>query len=109
MFLDFNTMDVTVIPGMKGGEGEVQARLHSDANGKIMLAHIPQGASIGMHTHDTSSETIYVLSGQGKTICDGVEQALLPGQCSYCGKGSAHTLINTGVEDLVFFAVIPEL
>ena len=30
------------------------------------------------------------------------------GYCHYCKKGSSHTLVNDGEEELVFFAVVPQ-
>ena len=51
---------------------------------------------------------MYFLSGTGKVLCDGVWERVTPGTCHYCPRGSSHTLINDGTEDLVTFAVVPE-
>jgi mannose-6-phosphate isomerase-like protein (cupin superfamily) len=61
-----------------------------------------------MHCHDTSSEIIFILSGNGKTVCDGTEESVTAGDCLYCKKGSSHTLINNGTAPLVFYAVVAE-
>ena len=79
-----------------------------DADNKIMRGRLIPGASIGLHTHETSSEIIYILSGTGKALYDGGEEALSPGDCHYCPKGHSHSLINDGDADLTFFAVVPE-
>lgn len=42
---------------------------------KLVLA---PGAFLGEHTHVGNSETIYVLSGAGTMLCDGVEEPLTP-------------------------------
>ena len=55
-----------------------------------------------------NSETIYVLSGAGTMLCDGVEEPLTPGVCHYCAEGHTHKLMNTGTEPLTVFAVVPE-
>ncbi len=107
MKIVFDTMEETVLANFCGGEKEFRANMHIDENGKILRGRLVPGASIGLHTHDTSSEMIYYLSGQGKVICDGVEERVAAGDCHYCPKGSAHTMINDGDEDLVFFAVVP--
>ena len=39
---------------------------------------------------------------------DSMEETVTAGQCHYCPKGHAHSLINDGPEDLTFFAVVPE-
>ena len=108
MNIDFTSIQPATIPHFKDGEGSVTASMHVDASGKIMTARIHTDSSIGMHTHETNYEVCYIVSGEGKAVCDGKEELLLPGVCHYCPKGSAHTIINTGSEDLVMFAVVPE-
>lgn len=108
MILDFDAMEETLVPHMRGGEKEVRAKMHTDERGKIMRARMAPGASIGLHTHETSSEIIYILRGTGKFLYDGAWEPFGPGVCHYCPKGHSHSLVNDGAEDVVFFAVIPE-
>ena len=103
----FDAMPETVLENFCGGEKELRVNMYIDPNGKILRGRLVPGASIGLHTHETSSEIIYYLSGSGKVICDGEEERVSAGDCHYCPKGSAHTMINDGEEDLVFFAVVP--
>ena len=84
------------------------ARMYTDELTKIMRGTLEPGASIGMHTHETNSEMIYILSGNGKVLYDNGEESLSAGDCHYCPKGHAHSLMNDGEENLVFFAVVPE-
>ncbi len=107
MKIPFESMPETVLEKFCGGEKEFRAHMYIDQNGKILRGRLIAGASIGLHTHETSSEIIYYLSGSGKVICDGAEERVTAGDCHYCPKGSAHTMINDGEEDLVFFAVVP--
>lgn len=107
MMVNFEEMQEMVIPQFYGGEKETIARMFMDENGKIMLGRLKSGASIGIHTHETSSEIIYVLSGRGKAFYDGEWEEIEPGQCHYCPKGHTHGLINTGEDDLMIFAVVP--
>lgn len=107
MLIDFNAMEEIVTPGFLGGEGVLRARRWTDDLGKIMRGVLEPGSSIGMHTHETSSETIYILSGTGKVLCDGVYEPLASGSCHYCPKGHTHSLINDGGEPLAFLAVVP--
>ncbi len=108
MLIDFAAMEEQIIPHMRGGEKEAAMRIHTDAMGKIMKGRLIPGASIGLHTHETNSEIIYVLEGTGKVLCDGAYEPLAAGSCHYCPKGHAHSLINDSAADLVFFAVVPE-
>ena len=72
MLIRFDELARTVVPHMKGGEGEAQLQSVADADNKIMRSVLAPGASIGLHTHETSSEIMYFLSGTGKVLCDGV-------------------------------------
>jgi len=108
MLINFDTMETKVIPHMRDGEKEVSAQMYTDPLGKIMRGRLIPGASIGLHTHETSSETIYILSGTGKVLYDGAYEPVGPGACHYCPKGHEHSLINDSEGDLVFFAVVPE-
>ena len=87
MLLDFNDMKEITAPGMNA-------------------IHI--GGSIGLHKHETSDDINYVLSGNGKAICDGKEEILRIGTCHICKKGSEHSIINTGDEDLLLITVVVE-
>ena len=108
MLIDFQAIPETVIPHMRGGEKELAARMYTDDLGKIMRGKLIPGASIGLHTHETGSEIIYILEGTGKVLYDGVYETVSSGSCHCCPKGHAHSLINDSEEDLLFFAVIPE-
>ena len=108
MIVDFNEIEPMTIPGMNGGTGTMTARMHMSADGKIIPTAIHAGGSIGAHKHETSDDINYVISGSGLAVCDGVEEALKPGVCHICKKGSEHSIANTGDEDLVLITVVVE-
>ncbi len=107
MKLDFAHMEEQPLPQFKGGEKVTWVKLVSEQGARIMMGRLEPGASIGMHTHEGSSEAVYILSGTAKALCDGEEEVLGPGDCHYCPEGHAHSLINTGTGDLIIFAVVP--
>ena len=92
----------------KGGEGCLIAAMFNDDLNRLILGTLTPGSSIGMHTHDTSSEIILVKAGTPKFILDGTEERLAPGQVHYCPKGGTHTMINDTEENVEFFAVVPQ-
>ncbi len=108
MLINFERIPETVIPHMRGGEGQVAAHMFTDSSNKIMKGLLAPGCTIGPHTHDTSSEIICILSGTGKVLCDGEYEPLSAGSVHYCPKGHEHSLINDSDADLIFFAVVPE-
>lgn len=96
-------------PAFKGGEKELSAQMYFDGSNRILHGILIPGASIGMHTHETNSETLFVVAGHGTIIEDGESHPVHLGQCIYCPKGHSHSLINTSEEqDLEFYAVVPE-
>ncbi len=102
-------MPMQSYPAFKGGEKELSAQMFFDGTNRIMHGVLIPGASIGLHTHETNSEILFVLSGHGTIIEDGQSSPLHVGQCTYCAKGHQHTLINTSEdEDLAFYAVVAE-
>ncbi|MDD7738586.1 MAG: cupin domain-containing protein [Fusicatenibacter sp.] len=108
MLIDFNNKKETTAPGMNNGTGMMTAKMYMDDQGKIITCSIHAGGSIGLHKHNTSDDINYVLSGNGKAICDGREECLTAGTCHICRKGSEHSIINTGSEDLVLLTVVVE-
>lgn len=107
MLIDFSSMETEIIPRFMGGEGEIHAQMRVDERNRILHGILPPGSSIGYHTHETSSEIIYILAGTGRVLYDGGDEPLSAGSCHYCPKGHAHSLINDGGELLEFFAVVP--
>ena len=108
MIINFEQMEEKKLPKFKGGAGELIAKMHTDELGKILYGRLEPGSSIGMHTHETNSEIIYILSGTASIVYDETTEEVTVGGCHYCPKGHSHSMSNRGEQDLVFFAVIPE-
>lgn len=109
MKIDFNAMAEQPMEHFKGGDGVMMAKMFCAGNDKIMCNRLAPGASIGLHRHEDSSEAIFIASGRATAICDGVVESLEAGQCTFCPKGSEHTLRNTGDQDLIIYAFVPSL
>ena len=107
MVFDFNKLESRKYENFKGGEKYVDAVMYADDNNRIMQGVLPKGGSIGLHTHQGTSEVIYVLKGELKAYYDGKEELLTEGMCHYCEEGHQHTLINESDEEAQYFAVIP--
>ena len=109
MKLVFKDLEKKIMNNFNGGEKHLSANMYIDENIKIFVGKLIPGASIGLHTHTDSSEIIYILSGIGTIICNGVEEILKPGDAHYCPKNSSHTFINKTEETIEFFAIVPKL
>ncbi len=107
MLINFEKLEEVAVPHMRGGEGELIRRIFVNEDTRIMRGRLTPGSTIGLHTHETDSEMIFILSGAGKVLCDGEYEPLSAGSVHYCPKGHAHSLINDGDEDLEILAMIP--
>lgn len=108
MRVDFGNIADQKVLGMNGGVGEMTARMYADGDKKVIPCRIHPGGSIGLHTHDRSEEIDYVLFGSGVASCDGVEELLSTDVCHICPVGASHSIVNTGVTDLVMLTVVIE-
>ena len=108
MVIDFLNMEEKPVEGFKGGIGITNLRKFENELGKIIMGRLEPGATIGLHTHETNSEVIYIISGTADFIYDEGTEMVGTGGCHYCPKGHSHSMINNGKEDIVFFAVVPE-
>ena len=108
MLINFNAQDEKVIEGMNGGKGKIFAKMFMNSSGKVIVSRLESGASIGLHTQSNGNDINFIVSGEGKAFCNGIEEILTPGVCHYCPKGSSHEIINTGKEDLLLYTVVQE-
>lgn len=108
MNLNYKEIEFEEFPSFKGGEKALFAKMFHDEKNRIIYGKLEPGASIGVHTHETNSEIIYIIEGTGKILMDGTYEKLAAGMCHYCPKGHTHSLMNDSENDLVFFAVVPE-
>lgn len=106
--IDFDTLPEKVQDGMRGGKGLAYVRSFNDDLNKVIRVKLAPGSSVGLHTHDDSSEIIMVLEGCGIALFDGRTLTLDEGNIHYCPKGHSHAIINDSKEDLVLCCVVPQ-
>ena len=84
----------------------MSAQMYDDEKYRIIPTSIHPGGSIGVHAQSSGDDKNYILSGEGKAVCDGVEEELKPGVMHICPKDSEHSIINTGDKDLVMLTIV---
>ncbi len=67
---------------------------------------IPEGSSMGIHTHSGDGESYYILAGRGRYTQDGETREVGPGDATFCPDGASHGIENIGSGDLVLMALI---
>jgi mannose-6-phosphate isomerase-like protein (cupin superfamily) len=63
------------------------------------LALIDPGSRTDYHTHDRP-EMIYIVSGRGIAVCEGIETEVQGDMVLWARAGEKHQLINKGMETL---------
>ncbi|MFA6842785.1 MAG: cupin domain-containing protein [Bacilli bacterium] len=106
MIIDFENIKKETITHMKDGKGTLYIQPIDDDTKKIARITIPQGSSIGSHTHTEGDEVVYTLSGRGICHDSKGDHALVKGLVNYCKTGEYHSIENIEQEDLVVFVVI---
>jgi len=109
MIIDFSKITEQVTEKFKGGEGEMCARNFIDQDCKIMMSRLRPGASTGYHKHEGTCEIIYIIGGKGHFRFDDKEEPVEAGSVHYCPDGHCHAMFNDGSDDLVYFAIVPNL
>lgn len=104
-----NALEETALDNFNGGRGTVYAKIKYFEKNKVLIIRIPPGSSIGMHKHNGSQETIFVLSGSGKITCDGTEEQVSEGCVHICHNGSSHSIENNDSRDLILFGSVVQL
>lgn len=111
-FLGGTKMTVERIENMCGGEGHVIIKRilgEKELNGKCGLyaeVTLEPGCTLGYHEHHAESETYYILSGEGVYNDNGNERSVKSGDVTFTPDNCGHGLVNTGLENLVFMALI---
>lgn len=97
---------------MRGGPGEARITHYLDKEdfaAKCRLCAklvLPPGSGIGPHEHKDEDEVFIIQQGKGEMTDNGVKIQVEAGDAVLTGKGGAHSITNTGNEDLVVTAII---
>lgn len=112
----FDEMEPVLKTAPRGGKGEMLGRVVIPDNeplapGSPFIASginsILPGGAIGVHKHVNDEEAYIIISGSGDYIDnEGKRHKVKAGDITYCCKGEDHGMENTGIEPLVFGAVI---
>lgn len=62
--INFEELQEIIVPNFKGGEGNTIIRKYEDAAMKVLRVVLKPGCSIGLHTHVTNSEVVYIIAGR---------------------------------------------
>jgi len=109
MVIDFSKFEEKVVPNFKGGEGDFHIQGYSDGRVMINDIHIEPGTYNGMHVHEKNCEVVYLLEGELLVKNDdGSEEHVYPGQVTYCGMGTGHSVMAVGDKPAHFLGIIPE-
>jgi mannose-6-phosphate isomerase-like protein (cupin superfamily) len=72
---------------------------------QLVVMNIPLGGEIGEETHDHVEQTLFILSGEGETLLDGVVTPVGAGDAIVVTPGTRHNIRNTGTTPLQIVTV----
>lgn len=72
---------------------------------QLVLMSIPVGGDIGMETHKTTDQVLFIVAGKGKTILSGQESPIAAKDVIFVPAGTEHNFVNTEKEDLKLYTV----
>ena len=70
---------------------------------QLVVMNIKPGEDIGQETHQHTEQTLYLLSGRGKSVLNGTRKPFEAGDVVVVVPGTTHNFINTGEESLKIF------
>jgi mannose-6-phosphate isomerase-like protein (cupin superfamily) len=79
--------------------------VHGNKNASLAKAVVPPGRSTFFHSHAQSEEMYFFLSGKGKMTLADENFMVKSGDTVLIAPGQAHSVTNSGTEDLVFLCV----
>lgn len=88
MNFNYNEQEYEEFPNFKGGEKSLYAKMFHDEKNRIIYGKLIPGASIGVHTHETNSEIIYITKGTGRVLMDGEYEKTGSGYVSLLSEGT---------------------
>ena len=79
--------------------------LFTGKQSQLVVMSIPSNGEIGEETHTHVEQTLFLLSGKGKTILNGTEKKFDSGDVVVVTPGTKHNFLNTGTEPLKIFTL----
>lgn len=79
--------------------------MFTGAKSQLVVMEIPVGGEIGEETHKRVEQTLFFMSGVGKSILDGEERIIGPGDVVVVTPGTRHNFKNTGQGPLKVYTV----
>jgi mannose-6-phosphate isomerase-like protein (cupin superfamily) len=79
--------------------------LFTGAKTQLVLMTIVPGGDIGFETHPNVEQLVFIASGQGKAVLDGVASQVAAGDVIVVTPGTHHDVVNTSSEPLRIYTV----
>jgi mannose-6-phosphate isomerase-like protein (cupin superfamily) len=79
--------------------------LFTGERSQLVVMSIPPGGDIGVETHAHVEQLLFIASGQGKAIVNGVETPLTVGDVVVATPRARHDIVNTGSAPLQIYTV----
>jgi mannose-6-phosphate isomerase-like protein (cupin superfamily) len=79
--------------------------LFTGAKTQLVLMTIIPGEHIGLEAHPNVEQLVFIASGHGTAVLDGVASRVVPGDVIVVTPGTHHDVVNTAAEPLRIYTV----
>ncbi len=79
--------------------------LFTGQRSQLVVMSVPPGGEVGEETHHHVEQTLFFLSGTGKSFLDGKEHSIGTGDVVVVTPGTRHNFVNTGADVLKVYTV----
>lgn len=79
--------------------------VHTGAKSQLVLMSIPPGGEIGNEVHAHVEQSLFIVSGSGQSILNGVPAPFNSGDTLVVTPGTEHNVLNTGRVPLKLYTV----
>ncbi len=79
--------------------------LFTGERSQLVVMNIPTGGEIGEETHAKVEQTIFIQSGNAKSMLDGKEKEIKAGDVVVVTPGTKHNIVNSGADALLIYTV----
>lgn len=79
--------------------------IYTGPHSQLVLMSLLPGEDIGMETHETSDQILFIVDGEGEAILNGEASPIQKKSVIFVPAGTAHNIINKGQEQMKLYTV----
>ncbi len=99
------TMYIEDIDNLALANDNFRRVLYTRIHSQLVIMSLLPGENIGMETHPTSDQILYIITSEGTAIVDGEIKPIAQHSIIFIPAGSEHDIINNGKGKMKLFTI----